>query len=78
MPGIVPSGTINITENGIRSVKLFETANVQVPQGVFPEGTLEVTTNGVYNVTNYAATEVNVLNDVNTCNGSRPSIVAAP
>lgn len=60
LEGIVPSGTIPITNNGYHNVRIYEGVNVDVPTGVFPTGELEITENGTYDVTNYASANVNV------------------
>lgn len=57
--GFVPSGTINISNNGTYSVSAFAEAVVSVP-GLVPSGTLEISSNGVYDVGNYASASVNV------------------
>lgn len=58
--GIVPSGRLEIAENGVKDVTEYAEVNVQVPVGVFPEGTLEISDNGKQDVTNYAEVNVNV------------------
>lgn len=57
--GVVPKGTINITENGTYSIASYSEAVVSVP-GLVPSGTLEISSNGVYDVTSYAGASVNV------------------
>ena len=43
---IIPSGTINITEDGTYDVKQYETAQVDVPSGVLQEKSIEITQEG--------------------------------
>ena len=59
-PAIVPTGTIDITENEQVDVTRYAFANVNVESGITPTGTLDITSNGVYDVTNYASANVNV------------------
>ena len=60
VPGIVPSGTINILNNGIYSISEYASANVSVPQGITPSGTSVITANGLYNVTDFSQASVSV------------------
>lgn len=57
--GIIPTGTLSITENGTTNVKNYENVNVNVP-GITPTGTVNITENGTVDVTNYASANVNV------------------
>jgi hypothetical protein len=57
---VVPTGSVDITQNGQVSVSGKATANVNVPQGVFPTGTKVITQNGTEDVTNYASVDVAV------------------
>lgn len=57
--GVMPVGTINITENGTYSISSFSQAIVSV-SGLVPSGTLEISSNGVYDVGIYASASVNV------------------
>lgn len=59
----VPSGTIDITNNGIFTVKDFEKAsvNVAIPSGyIKPEGAINITENGEHIVTSVQKAIVNV------------------
>lgn len=58
--GVIPEGTISITENGTHDVTNYASAEVVVPVGVFPTGTLEITENGVHDVYDKMAVNVNV------------------
>ena len=64
--GVFPTGTKDITTNGLSDVTNYENVNVQVPQGVFPTGTKDITTNGLSDVTNYENVNVQVSPNVGT------------
>ena len=57
--GVFPSGTSDITSNGIYSVVDFASVNVSVP-GIIPSGTSSITANGIYNITSFVSVDVNV------------------
>lgn len=58
---VVPTGSVEITQNGPVNVAGKATANVNVPQGVFPAGTKLITQNVTgEDVTNFAAVDVAV------------------
>lgn len=60
--GIIPSGTLEITENGTHPVSEYEKVVVNVPIGenFMPSGTLEINENGLKDVTNFASVDVAV------------------
>lgn len=61
--GIIPTGTKTITTNGTHDVKVYESAevNVPIPSGyIKPSGNKSITTNGTHDVTNFASATVNV------------------
>lgn len=58
--GITPTGTKDISANGVYDVTDFASASVSVPTGVFPSGTSSITSNGIYDITNFASVDVNV------------------
>jgi hypothetical protein len=60
---IVPSGTKNITENGVHDAKEYDSVNVNVPipEGyIIPTGTKDITENGTHDVLQFASVNVNV------------------
>lgn len=60
--GIVPTGSINITENGTVDVTNYAEANVNMP---VPTGSINITENGTVNVADYAEANVNVQSSSN-------------
>lgn len=58
--GITPTGTIEITENGMHDVAEYAEAEVNVPASTVVSGTKNITTNGTHDVTRYASANVNV------------------
>lgn len=64
---IIPSGTLNITENGTHDVTAYESASVDVPIPpgyIVPSGTVEISSNGTVDVTQYASADVSVASAV--------------
>lgn len=61
--GLVPTGTLEIDENGIYDVTEKATAHVAVPQ---PSGSISITENGAADVTDYTEAIVNVKTWDNT------------
>lgn len=61
---VVPTGSVEVTQNGTVPVAGKATANVNVPQGVFPSGTkqISITQNGTTteDVSDYADAEITV------------------
>lgn len=60
-PGIVPEGTLVITENGVHDVGAFASASVNVPSGIYPAGVKTIASNGDHDVTNFKTARVNVV-----------------
>jgi hypothetical protein len=58
--GVTPSGTINISSNGVFDVYNYASASVSVPVGIFPSGTYSISSNGIYNISEYASVDVDV------------------
>lgn len=56
--GIVPEGTITITNNGLHEVTMYEMADVKVPP--YGEGEVQIKTNGRHSVSGKAVAVVNV------------------
>ena len=67
-----PTGTIQITSNGIFDVHNYAEADVNVP-AITPTGTISITENGTVDVANYATAEVDV--DYVTVNFNLPPII---
>lgn len=59
VPGIVPSGTLTVDENGTYDVTSKASVEVDVP-GVIPDGTRYVTANNTYDISTYQFVNVNV------------------
>ena len=59
--GTIPTGNIDIAENGVYNVSSYESASVSV----VPSGSIYITENGQYNVTDSATASVNVTSDYN-------------
>lgn len=61
--GVTPSGTLEISQNGVHNVKYYEFANVNVPipEGYLkPEGMLSIVENGEYSVIPFESVLVDV------------------
>ena len=58
--GSTPTGTKNITSNGLHDVSAFANAQVDVPVGITPSGTKSIVSNGEYNISEYEKVNVNV------------------
>jgi len=56
----LPTGSMDIFENGTYDVTSYATAEVNVPIGIFPEGTKQITSNGEVDVTTFEKVNVNV------------------
>ncbi len=67
--GIVPTGTLAVTENGRYDVTQYAEVDVNVEAEVIePTGTLSITENGEYDVTQYASVNVEVEQGVAVIN----------
>lgn len=59
--GLLPDGTLEITENGTYDVRQYVSVDVDVQgTGPAPSGNIDITRNGNFDVTNYAVARVNV------------------
>lgn len=58
--GLLPTGELEITENGEYDVKTKASVSVEVPQGIFPTGTKIITSNGSYDVEEFKNVLINV------------------
>lgn len=58
--GIVPKGTMIISNNGSHDVTEYANVSVQVPIGITPVGTYNISTNGMHNIAQYEKVNVQV------------------
>lgn len=62
--GPSPTGTLDITANGVYDVETYAEVDVNITTsgegGIIPSGSMNITDNGTYDVTNFASAVVNV------------------
>lgn len=58
--GIQPTGTLNITKNGVKAVAEYANVDVNVPASAVCHGTKYISSNGIYGVTGYEEVSIKV------------------